>query len=37
VLKTIYDKFGIALPLEDLFRWARRLQRRSHQGAEVSL
>ena len=22
VLKTIYDKFGIALPLEDLFRWA---------------
>lgn len=21
VLKTIYDKFGIALPLEDLFRW----------------
>ena len=22
VLDTIYDKFGIALPLEDLFRWA---------------
>ena len=22
VLKTIYEKFGIALPLEDLFRWA---------------
>ena len=22
VLQTIYDKFGIALPLEDLFRWA---------------
>jgi hypothetical protein len=22
VLNTLYDKFGIALPLEDLFRWA---------------
>jgi hypothetical protein len=22
VLQTIYDKFGIALPLEDLFRWS---------------
>ena len=37
VLDTIYSKFGIALPLEDLFRWGDDRERRANPGPEVRL